>query len=109
MGPHMRNYIRGSYGFVTYSFPPPTYPNSLTQYFLTGDEEATQSQMQDFVSLLDPSNYQINQVELLGDIFFLIDKDLFISTMQIVPGWWTFVGTDRATTESPRKSWSHGH
>jgi len=108
MGPHMRNYVKGSWGYVKYAFPPPDYINENTQYFITGDDEATASQLNDFVSLLDPGTYRVEQVQLLGDVFWLLDKDIVLELVNGIPGWWNFVGTNVATTESPRKSWSHG-
>ena len=104
----MRNYVFTSYGFVKYSFPPPDFPNSQTQYFVTGSEEATLSQMHDFVGLLD-NNFRVDQFQPLGDLFWLLDKDNVLELITNSPTWYSFVGTNVATTENPRKSWSHGH
>lgn len=113
MGPHMRNYIQMSYGTVTYSqinpTPPPATYNQTVQHFVTGDEEATTSQMDEFTRLLDPAFFVVDGRTEPVDIFWLLNKDILIEVFQIATGWWGFIGTNVVVTESPRKSWSHGH
>lgn len=110
----MRNYVESFYATVIYAQknpnPPPDTLPPVTQYFIAGSEEASLSQGEDFIALLDPDFYVVVSYPLsLGPIYWLLNKENFLELVNGVPGWWNFVGTSITDSESPRKSWSHGH
>jgi len=103
----MRNYIRTFYGTVVYEFI--GNPGvDITQHFIAASHDAVLSQMDDFKSTLDPSFFTIHQTNDSGHVYWLLNQDFIVEMITDMTSWWSFIGSDHVTTESPRKTWSHG-
>jgi len=106
----MRNYIKTRVGTVIYRLSSPPDQPPITQHFIQEDELGLVNQMAEFVQLLDPSFFEVLQGPYdYGPVYWLLNKDNVFEIINGVPAWWTFIGTNIATVDNPRKSWSHGH
>jgi len=105
----MRNYVRFRAGTVMYRLKDPPGQPTLTQYVLQQDQRSLEQSMIEFANNLDPAFFEIVQGPFdMGNIYWLLDKDLLFEVLNGFPGWWNLIGTNVISTESPRKSWSHG-
>jgi len=99
-------------GNVKYSLinpnPPPDFFGDFITYFIYGTAEELESQMNSFASDVGGSGYHVNSQNVMGNFYFLGNKENIVQVISGYIGFEALIG-DLIVEESPRDSWSHGH
>jgi len=103
----MRNYIRSYVGHVDYTFIP--NGSQQTQHFIEASREAVASEMAAFSASLDPTFFRTDATVDDGAWYWLLNQDNVLLLIDGFVSWWSLLGSDRTSRESPRKTWAHGH
>lgn len=100
----MRNYFKFFTAIVIYQNAPAA---PATQHFIAQTAEIVADEANTFASTLGPP-FTVLQVAQTGPLYLMLDKDNALEIINIFD-WWDFLPNNLFQTDSPRKTWSHGH